>query len=256
MCNKTFIYSMGFALSVILASPLKAADEEIKPDMDGAPTDRTGAGTHNQPIYQPPIAGAPRRIEGAGSRGAGEFSEDSTILTVLAPSHTGYTISEQPRLYWYISEKVESPVTLTISYANPLAVGADIEPILETSVEVSREGVQVFDLSKYDVKFETGVEYEWSVSISRETEQAFRKIPKINSIGMVKRITQPSELAKKVNTIEEKDAPIIYAQAGMWYDAISAVLSLIAKYPTDNNLQQQRLSLLKEIGLTDLIKKN
>jgi len=255
MYNKTFIYSMGFALSVMLANPLKAG-EEIKPDVDGVPTDRTGAGTHNKPIYHPPVAGAPKRVEGAGSRGV-KIDDDSMILTVLAPSHTGYTISEQPRLYWYISKKVETPVTLTITYADPLATGAGIEPILETSVEISKKGVQVFDLSEYDVKFETGVEYEWTVSISQETEQTFKEFPKINSIGMVKRILQPSELEQKVNTVEEKEAPIIYAQAGMWYDAISSLSNLIAKYPADNNLQQQRISLLKEIGLTEeFVKKN
>jgi len=256
MYNKTFIYSMGFALSVILANPLKAGEEFTPPDVDGAPTDRTGAGTHNKPIYHPPVVGAPKRIAGAGSRGA-MIEEDSMVLTVLAPSHTGYTISEQPRLYWYISKKIEDPVTLTITYANSLAVDVSAEPILETSVEVSEEGVQVFDLSEYNVKFETGVEYEWSVSISPESEQVLREVPKINSVGIVKRISQSSELVNKVSTAEEKEAPIIYAQAGMWYDAISVLLNLIAKYPEDDNLQRQQISLLKEIGLAEkFVKKN
>ena len=173
MRNKVFIYSMGFALSIMLANPLKAG-QDIKPDIgdDGPPTDRTGAGTHKQPIYHPPVAGSLTRREGAGSRGKGGIDENSTILTVLAPKHTGHTISEQPRLYWYISKVIEGPIVLTITHADPLAKGASIEPILKTTIRVAEAGVQVFDLSEYNIKLKKNVEYEWSISIPEQTELA------------------------------------------------------------------------------------
>jgi len=255
--KKSFIYSIGFVLSIVLAHPIKVLGANdlggTPPETgDSVPDDRTGAGTHNKPIYKPPVAGAPTVRSGAGSRSIDIPDIDKDLfLTVLAPNHTGHTISEQPRLYWYISKVVETPVVVTILYADPLAKGASPEPVLEKKVQVVKEGIQIFDLSRYNVKLKTGVEYEWTIRIPTNLDNPSQEM---TSIGIIKRITQPSELVKKVKTAQEKEAPIIYAQAGMWYDAISVLLNLIAKYPEDDNLQRQQMSLFEEVGLTDILK--
>ena len=39
---------------------------------------------------------------------------DVFVLSVLAPDHSGFTTSEQPSLYWYISAPTSLPVELTV----------------------------------------------------------------------------------------------------------------------------------------------
>jgi len=47
------------------------------------------------PVYRPPKRGAPGGRVGGGTRG---FQREVFVLSVLAPDHTGLTVSEQPFL--------------------------------------------------------------------------------------------------------------------------------------------------------------
>ena len=54
----------------------------------------------NVPVYNPPSRGAPGGRIGGGTRGGGQ---NVFVLSVLAPDHSAFTTSEQPSLYWFIS---------------------------------------------------------------------------------------------------------------------------------------------------------
>lgn len=41
----------------------------------------------------------------------------------------------------------------------------------------------------------------------------------------------------------------IYADAGLWYDALGAISDAIGAHPDDASLREQRASLLKQVGL-------
>ena len=43
----------------------------------------------------------------------------------------------------------------------------------------------------------------------------------------------------------------LYAEAGLWYDALSSLSDLIEATPDNPGLRQQRAALLKQVGLTD-----
>ena len=236
----------GFVLGITLTNSLwveAVQNNTLEPELDGdgAPGDRAPGGTHHQPIYVPLSRGLDvNRIN---------FAENSNVLTILAPKGTGYTISKQPRLCWHIAKVIKNPIAVAIMYADPLAKGASTEPLLETTLQVSQAGVQVLDLSKYDIELETGVEYEWSVDIVTGERSFNRAI----SSGMIQRIEQPTELIKKIDNAKEKEMPFIYAQAELWYDAISSLSSLIEKYPNDKTLYQQRSNLFKEMGLKSIV---
>jgi len=47
----------------------------------------------------------------------------------------------------------------------------------------------------------------------------------------------------------ERQAPMIYAEAGLWYDAIDALSRLIELHPDDAELHAQRAALLDQVGL-------
>ena len=51
------------------------------------------------PVYQLPTRGAPAGRVGGGTRG----DKNVFVLSVLAPDHSALTTSEQPSLYWFIS---------------------------------------------------------------------------------------------------------------------------------------------------------
>ena len=75
------------------------------------------------PVYTPPKRGAPGGRVGGGTRG---IQREVSLLSVLAPDHSGFTTSEQPSLYWFISSSTSLPVELTVMDPH------GVKPILET----------------------------------------------------------------------------------------------------------------------------
>ena len=59
------------------------------------------------PVYTPPKRGAPGGRIGGATRG---IQREVFLLSVLAPDHSGFTTSEQPSLYWFISSSTSLPV--------------------------------------------------------------------------------------------------------------------------------------------------
>jgi len=45
------------------------------------------------------------------------------------------------------------------------------------------------------------------------------------------------------------DAPFIYAEAGIWYEALSTLSLLIKKEPRNKRFRKERASLLEQVGL-------
>jgi len=257
MCKKkSFLnLSVGIALSAMVASPVWAGD--LRPEAEGVPDkdSRVGGGTHHAPQYQPPVSDAPTRRVGGGTRGVrgvrGLDGESLPTLAALVPETTGHTISSQPSLYWYMSESTKNPVRFILIYADPLAAGADVKPLLEMEIENPVAGIQMLDLAKHNVELKPDTEYEWSVTVSVEEEQGSNDI--ITS-GVIKRIQQSPELTKKISEVSEKEKAFIYAESGLWYDAIDSLSDLIEKNPNDKTLQDYRTSLLEQVGLGKVVK--
>jgi hypothetical protein len=63
------------------------------------------------PVYIPPKRGAPSGRVGGSTRG---IQREVFILSVLATDPSGFTTSEQPSLYWFISSSTSLPVELTV----------------------------------------------------------------------------------------------------------------------------------------------
>jgi hypothetical protein len=67
--------------------------------------------------------------------------------------------------------------------------------------------------------------------------------------GNLKRIEPSKELAQELAAAKPADLPAIYAQAGIWYDALDAISNEIDANPKDSSLRHQRADLLKQVGL-------
>jgi hypothetical protein len=89
---KPIVWSCVAVLTLTLPLPVFAADANV-------------------PVYNPPSRGAPGGRVGGGTRGGGQ--RDVFVLSVLAPDHSGFTTSEQPSLYWFISNSTSLPIELT-----------------------------------------------------------------------------------------------------------------------------------------------
>jgi hypothetical protein len=190
------------------------------------------------PVYKPPLRGAPGGRIGGGTRGAGG---ELFVLSVLAPDHSALTTSAQPALYWFASRPSTGPVEVTV--VDPRAT----EPLLEVRLEAPvPAGIHGLRLADHRVRLEPGVAYRWYVAVVQDQGRRSRDLL---AGGAIERVEPPADLAARIAQAGREQAPALYAEAGVWYDALRAINELIDAAPGDAGLRAQRAAMLAQVGL-------
>ena len=190
--------------------------------------------------YTPPKRGAPTTRVGGGTRSS---SHALLTLAALAPNHTGYTTSDKPTLYWYLSMPVNIPVEITITTEEV------VEPMLELTLDEPIEaGFHALRLTDHDISLQSGIEYQWFVAVVRDPVQRSKDIL---AGGSIERVDLSNVVQSKLDSSARFDWPSIYAESGFWYDAVAAISRLIESDTHDLKLREQRASLLYQVGLVE-----
>jgi hypothetical protein len=192
------------------------------------------------PVYEPPRRSAPGGRIGGSTRGAGIVP----LLSALAPDHTGLTAEEQPVLFWYLTKATNYPVEFTITDDQAA------RPLLETRLSGPFEaGMQRVRIADYGVRLTPDVPYRWFVALVIDPNS-----PSRDNIagGTIERMVPPRALRGKLRRASEGQTPSIYAEAGLWYDALTASADLLDAAPDDPALRQQQAALLEQVGLRQI----
>lgn len=191
-------------------------------------------------FYKPPAdaGNIPTRVSG-GARGGGV---DASLLA-LVPEHAALTTKAQPSLFWFQSKSAKARLELT------LVEPKKAKPLLALTSEVATAaGMHRIQLAKHHIELKPDVLYEWNVAIVSEAENRSKDTI---ARGVIKRIKAPDDLAKSVARANDLDRAELYAEAGIWYDALEAVSDAIDAHPADAALHAQRASLLQQVGLPE-----
>ncbi|WP_179137096.1 DUF928 domain-containing protein [Candidatus Entotheonella palauensis] len=70
--------------------------------------------------------------------------------------------------------------------------------------------------------------------------------------GGVERIPLSDAIRSQLGQAQAEHVPHLYAEAGLWYDALATISDLIDATPADAGLRQQRAALLEQVGLTSI----
>ena len=208
------------AVSLILTTslPLLAADAKV-------------------PVYKLPTRGAPGGRVGGATRG----DKNAFVLSVLAPDHSGFTTSEQPSLYWFISKTTSLPIELTVIESK------GVKPILETRLPaLVKAGIQRVRLADYKIHLKPGVAYRWYIAVVPDPD---RRSKDTLAGGAIERINVPQDLKAKLASSGSDQKAFVYAEAGIWYDALKSISDLIDATPQNRELHTQRAALLTQVGL-------
>jgi hypothetical protein len=93
-----------------------------------------------------------------------------------------------------------------------------------------------------------GVLYQWFVALIPDSTQ---RSEDVLSGGTIERIVRPDALRAAQQQASEAVPPRLYAEAGLWYDALAAISEHIAETPYEPALRQQRAALFEQVGLLD-----
>ena len=180
------------------------------------------------------------RIDGdGGSRGKGEKLPS---LYVLAPNHTALTTREQPSLFWYQTSAAKTHFELTLTEPkNP-------KPLLKVATDKADGGIHRVSLAKHNVTLKPGVAYKWTVAWV--PDPANRSQDVIAS-GAIQHIEPDAKLTAALADAKGLEKAAVYAQHGIWYEALETVSNEIDAAPKNKELHAQRAALLDQAGLKE-----
>ena len=195
-----------------------------------------------KPTYKPPRMGRAWQTIGGATRSA---TDPLPEIAVLAPNdHTGLTRDDQPTLYWFISAQTTVPIEFTLIDEE----GDEPEPLIESRLpRPIAAGLHQIRLVDYGVRLTKGVEYTWSIALVPDPEHPSKDV--VAQAGIA-RVDPSGQLISDVIHASKTAIPGVYAEAGLWYDALSTLSSLIAaETKNKSSLKNQRATLLGQIHL-------
>jgi len=240
---KTLTTVMFISMAMMFSVAAGAADEKTSDATPQAASAAKGAKAAARPVYQPPKLGKPARTVGGGSRGS---RDKVPALFVVAPEHVGRTSSPNPSLFWFVDRVPDSSIRVEFTLLDEDSIEPLVEAVLPTP---KRAGVHRIRLSDYGVKLDPGAEYEWSVSLVLDPNERSKDIVATSWIDRI----PPSDQLKSRLAAEGATASV-YAEEGLWYDAIAALSDQIERDPGNVKLAEQRADLMRQVGLDEIAK--
>lgn len=243
---KTLAFLLGSSLVLAPAFAQNPAPADAKP-ADAAPAPK-----RISLKYTPPKDVATgKRVDGdGGSRGPDIKLPD---IYVLAPNGPATTTSEHPSLFWFQAGPMPEKVIKTARVEVTLLDPKKPKPLLKVSSPLAGDkqagaGIHRLSLGKQKVTLEPGVTYKWTVALV--PDPANRSQDVITSAG-IQRVPAAKELEAALKNAAPGDKAAVYAQNGVWYDAVEAITAEIDKAPQDAGLRKMRGELLAANGLKD-----
>jgi hypothetical protein len=221
----------------------QAAAEETEPASAPARVSAPPPAATGGVVYRPPKLGKPAQTVGGGSRGT---SDKVPVLFVVTPDHVGQTTSAQPSVFWYIDQVPDASFRIEFTLLDEESV----EPLVEKTLATpKRAGIHRIRLADYGVQLAPGTEYEWSVALILDPNERSKDIV---VTGWIDRVEPSEQLASRLETEDRAGIAAVYADEGLWYDAVAALSDQIDRTPADARLQQQRAHLLRQVGLDEV----
>lgn len=199
--------------------------------------------------------GAPGDRSDGGSRGdclaAGaalnalvpmEQENEEIAPDIIVPGQThvwGNTTSSTPTLWFALPQPIANG-TLELQLLS--ADGQELETI--SSQLPSTAGILPIQLSK---ALATGNRYRWTMRI--EVACPNNEFQALTVNGWINRVETPTEIADNVAKASLEEKAILYAQAGLWHDALTMLMDLHQAYPEDLNVTSALNSFLAQIEL-------
>lgn len=189
----------------------------------------------------PKGATAGGRIDGDGGSRGTQDKDRLPALYVLVPDQAALTTHEAPTLFWYQAAGANTRFELTVTEPkNP-------QPVLKLTTDKSEKaGIHRVSLAKQNVSLKPGVTYKWTVAWVPKLDNRSLNVV---AGGSIQRVEPDAKLASALEGVSPAEQAGVFAQNGIWYDALEALSNAIEAAPEDHQLRVMRADLLDQAGL-------
>jgi Domain of Unknown Function (DUF928) len=201
----------------------------------------------------PPKDPAPGgRIKGGAKRGlCATVKLDLTALvpyTQEPPSITnvwGLTTEAHPTFWFYVpySQKVNYPVKFVLQDEKE-------NKVYEKAIALPKQpGVIGVALPTNESELTVNQRYRWFFTVNCDNG---KQSPPVYVEGVVKRVNLSPDIVQKLKTATPAQQFAIYAENGIWHEALTTLAQMRQKNPEDAKLRSQWQDLLTSIRLDDV----
>ncbi len=205
-------------------------------------SDETVANAVEIAQYVPPTdRGRPQRTEGSGARGC--TNSIPVSLNLLTPNdHIAQTVSAYPTFLWHLSNGTTASMVFT------LVEPGKPKPIFTQQVKADKPGIVKLEVPANIPELAVGKEYRWTVALICSDK---RPSENIYARAWIERVHPSPDLNQKIATARsDADRALIYAQSGIWIDAVSALYQVHIANPGETEALNTLNALLKQVGIT------
>lgn len=217
----------------------------------------------SQNLGIPPNNGAPKGSDN-DTASRGQCVPESSPQALAPASGIGAAMTESAtQLYFFIPQAISSGDQESIGEeqgideADPatfvLRNVSTGEPLYEQELEVAAPALLKLDFAQatLPIVFEAGQTYQWQFTLECDLTEIVLEYPRVS--GLLRQIDLEPSLIEESKIIDLADRPFFYAERGLQYDAIAALIELIQTEPDNPEIAAIWQELLPEISL-DVVK--
>ncbi|NEO48410.1 MAG: DUF928 domain-containing protein [Moorea sp. SIO4A3] len=186
-----------------------------------------------------PPKGAPGKRRGAATRGC----SDQEFIALVPGTNFGLTTSERPTFWFYVP------------YADNRNIQAEFRLDDKELKEIYKEkftlqntpGIVKITLPETVLPLVTEDLYHWRFSVICQWVKLDDAVS-----GGVERVSISSDLEKQLEGKNPRKRIAVYAQEGLWFDALTTLAEVRLANPQDKRLAQDWADLLEQVGLKEI----
>jgi hypothetical protein len=237
LCNlyrfKNSYFLAIFLMCLSLAATKPASAEYKNPETgDDAPNSQTTS-----------IA-ATRGVCNSSADSAEEKANSATLTTLAPYSHVGQSATTNPTFTWYIPDRESYPLEIWLYEFDPSRYDGKGKQVYQAKLQ-SSAGIMTHSLPTEQVNLTPGKDYIWQVAVICNPNSPSQSLVVNNQIKVVD--IDPTVTTQLNITRDLITRANIYAQAGLWYDALAKV----ATQPNDPQAKELTIKLISQLAATE-----
>ena len=244
-----FILNLTSVGSIVLIATLNPSQFAVMKGATPTVTDGPGTTEPGGPRFiQPredidaPPPGRVRSVRG------GCASSSQRSLTALVPKNKiGRTVSDYPTFFFYLPQTEAELAELILEDESGNQIYRQDFTIKDVSGVI---GVSI-PTNKNVPPLEVGQSYTWNFTVICDAQD--RSADQIQ-IGTVRRVELNADIRRQLDQAQPRQKTVIYAENGIWLDALSTLAAARRDQPNDAALKADWESLLDSVKLGEIAK--
>lgn len=185
-------------------------------------------------------------LTGGAARGNcnADGTEKIDVVALMPKTNIALTVAQKPTFFFRVSKtSVQEAKFNLLNEKGDTIIYDQTFPLTNTG------DVMSFTLPDDAPALEIGKEYQWELVVNCDPDDPSGN-PRVRTA--IKRVEPSAILVNKLAQSQLNERPDVYAQEGIWIDALSTLAQLRVANPNDLELQEEWTSLLDSVGLKEI----